>query len=105
MSTADCVDAERWLHTKGAPEAVLARCETVLGADGETIQLDRPLRDAIDAQVTRSSAEGLRLIAVARRALPDGPLPEQRERTGGGAHAAWDWSQWRIHLEPRWPRR
>jgi magnesium-transporting ATPase (P-type) len=80
MSTADSVGHERWLHTKGAPEEVVSRCETVLGADGQAVPLDQSERRAIDAQVRDWSAEGLRLIAIARRPLPDGPPPKERDQ-------------------------
>ena len=80
MSTADQVGEERWLHTKGAPEAVLNRCETVMGADGETIPLDEDRRRSIDAQISEWSGEGMRLIAVAQRRLPDDePPPKERD--------------------------
>ena len=80
MSTADQDGTERWLHTKGAPEAVLERCETVMAADGETVALDEDRRRAIDEQVAEWSGEGMRLIAVARRRLADGPPPSEREQ-------------------------
>jgi len=81
MSTADRVGDQCWLHTKGAPEAVLNRCETVLGADGQAIPLDEDRRRSIDAQVTEWSSEGMRLIAVAQRLLPsDGPTSNEREQ-------------------------
>ncbi len=80
MSTADRDGDQLWLHTKGAPEAVLARCETVLDPGGEAVQLDDPGRKRIAEQIERFSADGLRVIAVARRPLPDGPLPKQREQ-------------------------
>jgi calcium-translocating P-type ATPase len=80
MSTSDQVADERWLHTKGAPETVLNRCQTVLRADGEVISLDESARQSIDAQVGEWSARGMRLIAVARRRLGDGPPPEEREK-------------------------
>jgi calcium-translocating P-type ATPase len=79
MSTADQVGDERWLHTKGAPESVLSRCETLLPGDGEPIPLDDARRNSIDAQVRDWSGKGIRVIAVARRALPDGPPPEERD--------------------------
>jgi calcium-translocating P-type ATPase len=79
MSTADRVGEQRWLNTKGAPEAVLSRCDSVLGAD-DPIPLDEPRRRSIDAKIAEWSGEGMRLIALARRALPDGPPPKQRER-------------------------
>jgi phosphoserine phosphatase len=80
MSTADRDGDQLWLHTKGAPEAVLARCETVLDPGGEAVQLDDPGRKRIAEQIERFSADGLRVIAVATRPLPDGPLPKQREQ-------------------------
>ncbi len=80
MSTADQVGEERWLHTKGAPEAVLGRCETVMGTDGGAIPLDDERRQSIDAQVGEWSGEGMRLIAVARRRLGDEAPPSEREQ-------------------------
>jgi magnesium-transporting ATPase (P-type) len=79
MSTADQVGDRRWLHTKGAPESVLNRCDTVLSADGEAIPLDDARRKSIDAQVGDWSGKGIRVIAVARRPLPDGTPPEERD--------------------------
>jgi magnesium-transporting ATPase (P-type) len=52
----------------------------VLDRGGEAVQLDAPGGKRIAEQVARFSAEGLRVIAVARRPLPDGPLPKQREQ-------------------------
>ena len=58
MSTADRVGEERWLHTKGAPEEVLSRCETVLGANGQTVPLDERARSGIDAQCMTGAPRG-----------------------------------------------
>jgi calcium-translocating P-type ATPase len=81
MSTADQVSQERWLHTKGAPEAVLDRCGTVLRADGEAIPLNEESRRSIQAQVEEWSGRGMRLIAVAQRRLPDDqPPPKERDQ-------------------------
>ena len=84
MSTADRDGSARWLHTKGAPEAVLARCESVLEPDGQTRPLDAALNERIASQVTCWSGEGMRLIALARRELPDGPGPRQRQQVETG---------------------
>jgi len=48
---------------KGAPEAVLERCQTMLGSDG-TIPLDRP---AATTAAELMAADGLRVLAVAYR--------------------------------------
>jgi calcium-translocating P-type ATPase len=84
MSTADRDGSELWLHTKGAPEAVLSRCDSVLGPEGQNRPLDEPIIEQIGSQITRSSGEGMRLIALARRPLPDGPAPRRRERIESG---------------------
>jgi calcium-translocating P-type ATPase len=78
MSTADRVGDECWLHIKGAPESVLSRCETEMGGDGELVPLDTERRRSIEAQIGEWSGEGKRLIAVARRPLPDGEPPTDR---------------------------
>jgi calcium-translocating P-type ATPase len=84
MSTADRVGKQCWLHTKGAPEAILARCDGVLGVDGERITLDQDRRRLIDARVEEWSGDGMRVIAVAQRSLTDGPPPEERDQVETG---------------------
>jgi calcium-translocating P-type ATPase len=78
MSTVDDVDGTVWVHTKGAPEAVLARCTTVLQPDGT----ERPLNDAsrsdVERNVTGRAGVGLRVLAVARRSVAGG-FPETRD--------------------------
>ena len=44
------------------------------------IPLDEARRRSIDAQVGEWSGEGMRLIAVARRPLADGPPPNDRDQ-------------------------
>jgi Mg2+-importing ATPase len=51
---------ERWIVTKGAPEAVLARCAG----------LDAAARARLEAEHEALAAQGLRALAVARRAAP-----------------------------------
>jgi calcium-translocating P-type ATPase len=84
MSTADRAGEERRLDTKGAPEAVLGRCETVERPDGEAVPLDGPRRKSIEAQVRDWGAQGIRVIAIASRPLADGSLPKQREQVETG---------------------
>jgi calcium-translocating P-type ATPase len=75
MSTAD---RDGWLHTKGAPEAVLDRCETVLDTHGDLLALDAPQRARISDEVARASSTGMRVIALARGRLP-ADLSRRRE--------------------------
>ncbi len=82
MSTVDDRDGEPALHTKGAPEVVLARCDRFLTADGLSQQLDAEQRQRIEARVAELAGEGMRVLALARRALPAGapPVREDAER-------------------------
>ena len=57
--------------TKGAPEAVIPLCDSVLGPDGE----EAIEREAVLATADRMAARGLRVLAIARRHWPD--LPQQ----------------------------
>ncbi len=84
MSTADRDRDGLWLHTKGAPESVLARCERVMEAGGSEHQLDGDARRAVEDQVAQFSQSGIRLIAAARRSLPAGELPSDRDRLETG---------------------
>lgn len=76
MSTLDRVGESAVLHTKGAPEEVLARCTHIAAADGS----DRPMttadRAAVDAVVTSWASQGQRLLALAERTL-DCPGPAE----------------------------
>ena len=84
MSTADREHDGLWLHTKGAPESVLARCDRVLDADGAEAALDEHARRTVEDQVARFSQRGIRVIAAARRRLPGGELPSEREQLETG---------------------
>jgi calcium-translocating P-type ATPase len=80
MSTVDeRQDGGLTVHAKGAPEEVLERSTTIGGRENH-----RPItaadRDAVLAVLERYAAEGLRVLAVARRRLPPGAGPPvQRE--------------------------
>ena len=65
MSVADR-DGHR--YTKGAPEAVLERCTTLLGPGAAPVPLDADHRAQIAAAVQRFSAAGIRVIAAAWQA-------------------------------------
>ena len=70
MSTVDERDGRLAINVKGAPEDVLARCTTVSGRP-----LDDDARGTILAQSETWAREGLRVLAVADRALPAGAAP------------------------------
>jgi len=82
MTTLDRGADGGWLHTKGAPEAVLPLCVRVLSGGGEP-----PLRDAGRQQITRQveayAQQGLRVLALARRAAPAGGVVPPREEAEG----------------------
>jgi cation-transporting ATPase I len=52
---------------KGAPEAVLARCNAYRDPDGVSRPLDRRTRRRLDAEVDRLAQQGLRVLAVGER--------------------------------------
>jgi len=63
--------------TKGAPEAILGRCRAALHPEGE-----RPLdRAAIAHAAERMASQGLRVLAVAYRAMTDSPPAASAEST------------------------
>ena len=67
----------RAIHLKGAPEVVFARCAAT--ADGTP-----PRADALMAEVERLAAEGMRVLAFARRAVPaDRAVLEESDVEGG----------------------
>jgi calcium-translocating P-type ATPase len=83
MSTIDTVDDGEWVHTKGAPEAVLARCTAILQPDGTEQPLTDASRSTVEANVTRRAGDGLRVLAVARRRLA-AAVPEDRAEAETG---------------------
>ncbi len=79
MSTVDADDGAVAVHTKGAPEAVLPCCSHVVGPDGRAVPLDDTLRGELQHILNRYAGGGLRVLAVARRALgPVHGLPADR---------------------------
>ena len=79
MTTVDVDGASLVVHTKGAPEAVLACCTEVLLATG-CAPLDDGAREDLQQAIDRYAATGLRVLAVARRSL--GPtLPADLDRS------------------------
>ncbi len=75
MSTVDeRVDGGLTVHTKGAPEEVLARATTIGGPDGLR-QLTEVDRAHVLTMLERYASQGLRVLAVARRRLEEGAEP------------------------------
>ncbi len=66
MSTVDGTSPV--IHTKGAPEAVLPCCTRIHGPDGP-VPLDGATRSEVARTLDRYAKRGLRVLAVARRAL------------------------------------
>ena len=67
MSTVDEVCNGLWVHTKGAPEALLPRCDTVMSAQGIEQPLTTAIHDSLDRAIDERASHGLRVLAVARR--------------------------------------
>jgi calcium-translocating P-type ATPase len=80
MSTVDeRQDGGLTVHAKGAPEEILRRA-TLIGGPDDHVQLDDATRTDVLDVLERWAADGLRVLAVARRRLPAGAaLPESRE--------------------------
>jgi magnesium-transporting ATPase (P-type) len=64
------------VHTKGAPEAVLPRCSSILQSDGREAPLSDDRRAAILDTVDEHASRGLRVLAVASRRAKQ--VPETR---------------------------
>ena len=77
MSTVDERGGRLWVDTKGAPEAVLPHCRSI-AADSGTRPLDDGERLRVQAVVDSYAKEGLRVLAVAERALDGNAVPEER---------------------------
>lgn len=78
MSVLEDENGTAVLHTKGAPESVLAACRDVLGAAGTPAPLTGRLREEILGRVDRWAQQGLRVLAFAERQF-DGESPGSRD--------------------------
>ena len=78
MSTVDeRNDGTLTVHAKGAPEAVLARATRIGGLENHRALTDDDRAEVL-AVLERYASRGLRVLAVARRRLPDGASPPER---------------------------
>ncbi len=73
--------SERLLIAKGAPESVLRLC-THLAADGAELPLDDAARERCVGTYRERSERGVRVLAVARRTVPEQPSYSPDEETG-----------------------
>ncbi len=80
MSTLDADGTDGWLHIKGAPESLLPRCTSTMSADGELRPLHSSDRERARRQIEDFARRGLRVLALARRAMPLEGEPPARER-------------------------
>jgi calcium-translocating P-type ATPase len=80
MSTVDQrEDGGITVHAKGAPEEVLERC-TLIGGPEDHVPMSDLDRRTVLAVLERYAADGLRVLAVARRRLPGRTdVPDRRE--------------------------
>ena len=78
MSTVDeREDGGLTVHAKGAPEELLRRA-TMIGGLDDAVPLEDVERAEVLGVLERWAAQGLRVLAVARRRLPEGALPPER---------------------------
>jgi P-type Ca2+ transporter type 2C len=76
MTTVYGENGTRWIYSKGAPEAILARSTRTL-VSGSEQPLDPSTRDAMRAATEQMANEGLRVLAFAYREEPtDGALAQ-----------------------------
>ncbi|MFO7572300.1 MAG: cation-transporting P-type ATPase [Gaiellaceae bacterium] len=80
MSTVDeRADGGITVHAKGAPEEILERTTMIGGRENHLLLTDNDRAAVLDV-LERYAADGLRVLGIARRRLPDGePPPERRE--------------------------
>jgi len=97
MSVVVRANGEIQLIVKGAPEAVLAACTTIRGANGTTRRLDDAARASVQAAIHAAGEQGLRTIAVATRDLPE------RDRYDRSDEQALRFEGWLTFLDPPLP--
>lgn len=79
MSTLDTGASGTWVHTKGAPEVVLARCSRIaVGAAGDRELTDADRRE-VDGIVDSWARQGRRVLALAERPLAAAAEPPTRD--------------------------
>jgi len=79
MTTVELVQGTLVVSTKGAPESVLPCCTHVLAPTGRARELDAAGKSRLQVALDGYAAQGLRVLAVARRELPAGADLGDRE--------------------------
>jgi calcium-translocating P-type ATPase len=80
MSTVDVEDGRLVIHTKGAPEEILARSSATLSPEGRQRPLTPDARTAIEREIERFAARGLRVLGLASgRIEGEGSLRREEE--------------------------
>jgi cation-transporting ATPase F len=74
-------DRCRIVYLKGSVESLLPRCRAALAVSGETVEVDGA---RIEASVEAMAAEGLRVLALARKELPAGMVALSHEEVADG---------------------
>jgi calcium-translocating P-type ATPase len=69
MSTVGERDGGLWVDAKGAPEALLPHCATIIARDGRETALGSRERDEVERLFSSYADQGLRVLGVARRPL------------------------------------
>jgi calcium-translocating P-type ATPase len=78
MTTVDEGPGGPIAHVKGAPDALLDRCTAIVADGGAPKPMDTRRANAVRQQVDAFAAQGLRVLAVARREL-SGDVPDDRD--------------------------
>jgi magnesium-transporting ATPase (P-type) len=73
MSTVDDAGDGLYVYTKGAPEAVLARCRTLMAPDGSEEPLSTATRASIAHTIDEQASHGLRILVIAQRRVDSIP--------------------------------
>ncbi|GGH92029.1 magnesium-transporting ATPase [Arthrobacter liuii] len=84
MSTVDALADGTWVHCKGAPEEIVPLCGWISEPGGGRAPLVEPVRDRVFETVDAWAKQGLRVLAVAERAVDGNPASLTRREAESG---------------------